>query len=290
MASAGPSLNAASSSTARAPQAASTGAGASATLQPSGVSSLAAGPDSGRPSSSSGPPGASPPPTAAAATASTTPHTGSNPGPLLLPHNRRLRHLQGVYLRNLAFPWTAPAHVSSGVEGPAVSSASIVGRGRARAGSGAGTRDDAAIGFASPAKLATLKELREAEQLPVLHHALSSESLRASAKHGAAGGVQAVTGVGVGAGASAAAGGSARGVLGRRRASTVWGQATPVTRQKMLELAAESRLADAFFSLHCGEDSEGRDNADMEPLYVSEVVERSIVSEMSAKFVMEKHA
>ncbi|KAJ9136542.1 UV radiation resistance associated protein [Pleurostoma richardsiae] len=64
------------------------------------------------------------------------------PRPLLLPQNRKLRHLRGIYLRNLSF--TRP-------------------RGR--------TIDDAAINK-SPGKLEALRET------PQLHHALSTESLR----------------------------------------------------------------------------------------------------------------
>lgn len=46
--------------------------------------------------------------------------------------------------------------------------------------------------------------------------------------------------------------------------------ASPFTRQKKLEYAVESRIADAFFSLHC----EGEEDA----IYVSEVAERATVS------------
>lgn len=62
--------------------------------------------------------------------------------PLLLPQNRKLRHLRGIYLRNLSF---------------------VRPRGR--------TIDDAAINK-SPGKLETLRETQQ------LHHALSTENLR----------------------------------------------------------------------------------------------------------------
>ena len=62
--------------------------------------------------------------------------------PLLLPHNRKLRHLRGISLRNLTF--SRP-------------------RGR--------TIDDAALNK-SPSKIESLRDT------PQLHHALSSEDLR----------------------------------------------------------------------------------------------------------------
>lgn len=67
--------------------------------------------------------------------------------PLLIPPNRRLRHLQGIYLRNLTT--TRP-------------------RGH--------TIDDAALNI-SPSKLAALRE-------PQLHHAQSSESLNTKTRPG----------------------------------------------------------------------------------------------------------
>ncbi len=127
--------------------------------------------------------------------------TESNTRPLLLPQNRKLRHLRGLYLRNLSF---------------------VRPRGR--------TIDDAAINK-SPGKLEALRET------PQLHHALSTESLRPA--------------------------------TGRRR-STNLANASPFTRQKRLEYTVESRIADAFFSLHC----EGEEDA----IYVSEVAERATVS------------
>lgn len=125
----------------------------------------------------------------------------SSTRPLLLPQNRKLRHLRGVYLRNLSF-----------------------GRPRGQ------TIDDTALNK-SPGKLETLRET------PQLHHAASSESLRLSPKV--------------------------------RRRSTNLANASPVTRQKKLEYAVDSRVADAFFSLHC----EGENG----PIYVSEVEERATV-------------
>ena len=124
--------------------------------------------------------------------------------PLLLPQNRKIRHLRGLYLRNLSF--TRP-------------------RGR--------TVDDAAI-IESPGR-------REA---PQLHHALSSESLRQPAA-----------------------------ASEKRRRSTNLSGAAPFTRQKKLEYAVESRIADSFFSLHC--------RGEKDAVYISEVSERATVRELA---------
>ncbi|KAK0631439.1 putative UV radiation resistance protein [Immersiella caudata] len=118
--------------------------------------------------------------------------------PLLLPQNRKLRHLRGIFLRNLTLA-----------------------RPRGR------TIDDAALNK-SPEKLEALREA------PQLQHARSSEALRPLA--------------------------------GRRRSTNLAG-ATPVTRQKKIETAFDSKLADAFFSLHV--------DGDEEPVYVSEIAERA---------------
>lgn len=119
--------------------------------------------------------------------------------PLLLPQNRRIRHLRGIYLRNLSFD-----------------------RPRGK------TTDDSAVKHSSD-KVVSLREHAQ------LHHSASTESLRPA--------------------------------TGRRR-STNLGSASPVTRQKRLELTIDSRVADSFFTLHT-EDEE-------EPLYISETVERSV--------------
>ncbi|KAK3329165.1 UV radiation resistance protein and autophagy-related subunit 14-domain-containing protein [Apodospora peruviana] len=118
--------------------------------------------------------------------------------PLLLPQNRKLRHLRGIYLRNLTF--TRP-------------------RGR--------TIDDAALNK-SPAKLEAVYESQQ------LHHALSSEDLRP--------------------------------LIGRRR-STNLANSSPVTRQKRIEDTFDTRLADAFFTLHVDDDEQ--------PVYISEIAERA---------------
>ncbi|KAL8408403.1 hypothetical protein RB594_007007 [Gaeumannomyces avenae] len=122
--------------------------------------------------------------------------------PLLLPQNRRLRHLHGLSLRNLTF--TKP-------------------HGR--------TTDDAAINK-THGKLDTL---REASQL---QYSQSSENL------------------------SSAATPTSPPKPRPRRRSTNLGNANPLTRQKQLELSADTRTADVFFSLHTYHTSE--------PFYISE--------------------
>ncbi|TDZ16285.1 UV radiation resistance associated protein [Colletotrichum orbiculare MAFF 240422] len=117
--------------------------------------------------------------------------------PLLLPQNRKLRHLRGIYLRNLSF---------------------VRPRGR--------TIDDTLLN-ATPSKLDALRDT------PQLHHALSSDNLRPKA----------------------------------RRRSTALAQASPTTRQRMLQNTVDGRAADVFFSLHC----EGEE----EPVYISELKERA---------------
>lgn len=130
--------------------------------------------------------------------------------PLLLPQNRKIRHLRGLALRNLAF---------SRLRGYSV--------------------DDAALNIKSPSKLEALRSP------PRLHHALSSENLRAP---------------------PAAARDRAR--------SASLAYASPATRQRRFEDTFDSRLADAFFSLHV--------DGEEEPIYISEVEERATVWGISA--------
>lgn len=89
--------------------------------------------------------------------------------------------------------------------------------------------DDSAI-IKPSSKLENLKETSQ------VHHARSSENLRGQTL---------------------------------RRRSTNLSSASPLSRQRMLELAIEARAADSFFSLHCGREEE--------PIYVSELRERATV-------------
>ncbi len=127
------------------------------------------------------------------------------PPTYLLPQNRKLRHLRGVYLRNLTFPQPRKCSV-----------------------------DDATINK-SPEKREALRHGSAAG----LHHALSSDNLRADKS--------------------------------RARRTTLSG-ANALARQHILEQALEGSSADAFFSMH----GEGLP----EPIYVSEVEERAMVSAM----------
>lgn len=123
--------------------------------------------------------------------------------PLLLPQNRRLRHLHGIYMRNLSF---------------------LPQNGRAT--------DDSNLGKGSPTKLQALRNG------PQLRHVASTESLPERPSNA-------------------------------RRRSTNLANKSPLTRQKALELAIDSRASDVFFSLHV----EGIND----PVYISEVEERSTV-------------
>lgn len=129
--------------------------------------------------------------------------------PRLLAQNRKLRHLQGISLRNLAF---APTHLT--------------------------TADDAAL--ASPSKLDVVRETQQLQQ------SRSSESLRTD-------GIRA----------------EKRRPQRPRKTSLSLAHASPVVRQKMLETYVDGVLGDVFLSLHAGGDSE--------PVYISEVRERSAV-------------
>lgn len=129
----------------------------------------------------------------------------SSSRPLLLPQNRRLRHLRGLSLRNLSFA-----------------------RPRGQ------TIDDAAINM-SPSKLETLRETSK------LHQTHSSENLQ-----------------------------QLRPQAGKRRRSTNLAGASPLTRQKQLEITVEAKVADVFFTLHC--------QGEEDPVYISEVGERATVS------------
>lgn len=142
--------------------------------------------------------------------------------PRLLAQNRKLRHLQGISLRNLAF---APAHLA--------------------------TADDAAI--ASPSKLEVLRETQQ------LHQSRSSESLRKDSVRA-----------------------EKRRPQRPRKTSLSLAHANSGVRQKKLETYVDGVVGDVFFSLHVG----GSD----EPVYISEVRERSAVRTLLARIVHEGDA
>ncbi|KAL2756674.1 hypothetical protein ACRALDRAFT_2041304 [Sodiomyces alcalophilus JCM 7366] len=127
--------------------------------------------------------------------------------PLLLPHNRKLRHLQGIFLRNLSF---------------------VRSRGR--------TADDSDASLAaSPIRKKLLDPFGDG---PKLQHSQSTESLRPMARRRST----------------------------ATTASLNQDKDDPASEQKRLEAFFDSRMADAFFSLHT--------EADEEPIYISETLER----------------
>ncbi|KAF2267577.1 hypothetical protein CC78DRAFT_61088 [Lojkania enalia] len=158
--------------------------------------------------------------------------------PWLLPYNRKLRHLQGITIRNLTL---APPPSRQ--------------RGK--------TIDDDAIPstLKSPTKALALRESRG------LVHSRSSSDLTSTddrLKQGN-GEVQQPSSP------TQRPSRSNRPTMGRglrRRSTMEWSGANPLVRQQKLENITEGRMADTFFSLHI-------DNQE-EPVYVSEVVEKAM--------------
>lgn len=138
--------------------------------------------------------------------------------PRLLPQNRKLRHLKGVWLRNLSF---APTTLR--------------------------TTDDAELNK-SPKKLQVLRETSQ------LHASRSSEHLRKDTLRLDTLPLRPQQ---------------------TRRTSLSLAHASPVARQKKLEALVDEAVGDVFFSLHV--------DGDAEPVYVSEVRERSAVSMQHAR-------
>lgn len=134
--------------------------------------------------------------------------------PRLLAQNRKLRHLRGVWLRNLSF---APTNLR--------------------------TTDDVDVNR-SPKKLQVLRESSQ------LHPSRSSENLRNTSLLPDPVRPQNV-----------------------RRTSLSLAHANPVARQKKLEALVEDAVGDVFYTLHV--------NGCADPVYVSEVREKSAVSKYS---------
>ncbi|TLD27793.1 UV radiation resistance-associated protein [Venturia nashicola] len=158
--------------------------------------------------------------------------------PWLYPYNRRLRHLQGISLRNLSL--SAEQNRPRGL-----------------------TVDDEVVpsSFKSPAKTLTVR------QQQTLTHSRSSENLRPIQELG---GAQEDKGKGK---AEAVEDGSPtpkpmRPIPSRmrRRSTLEWVSATPQMRQKKLEDIITARMADIFFALHV----DGLE----EPIYISEIMEK----------------
>ncbi|KAF1939273.1 hypothetical protein EJ02DRAFT_408909 [Clathrospora elynae] len=142
--------------------------------------------------------------------------------PWLLPYNRKLRHLQGITIRNLTLT-TTPS------------------RSRGK------TFDDEAIPstFKSPTKALALRESKG------LAHSRSSSDLTSAektARH-SNGGLREST--------SPKASSRPRFGRGLRRRSTMeWTNASPLTRQKKLEDITAGCMADTFFTLHVEDQDE----------------------------------
>lgn len=150
--------------------------------------------------------------------------------------NRKLRHLEGISLRNLT-----------------LSRPSIQSKGK--------TADDESLpnSLRTPTKLLALREKK-------LEHSRSSNDLRTPTKG------DRIPDGGQNQESSETEDGlkpkpPLRNKM-RRRSTLNWTNATPQVRQKKLEDVAGSKLADTWFSLHC--------NAIAEPVYVSEVIEKAM--------------
>ncbi|KAL9109884.1 MAG: hypothetical protein Q9187_008118 [Circinaria calcarea] len=136
--------------------------------------------------------------------------------PWLLSTNRKLRHLQGISLRNLC-----------------LSKPSSLPRGK--------TIDDGSLPttLKSPAKILAQRENRK------LEHSRSSSDLAFSPQQNSKGKEQDI------AGANGSATSRPIGTALRRRSTLNWASTNPMTRQKRLEDATGGRMADTWFSIHC---------------------------------------
>ncbi|KAF2865169.1 UV radiation resistance-associated gene protein [Massariosphaeria phaeospora] len=156
--------------------------------------------------------------------------------PWLLPCNRKLRHLQGIAVRNLTL---TPAPSPSRSRGRPI--------------------DDDALPSAlkSPTKALALRETRK------LAHSRSSSDLQSSEDPAGRsnGDVSQPTSP-----TKLARPAPVKGL--RRRSTLEWSGGSLLTRQKKLEDITRDRMADTFFSLHV--------DAQEEPVYISEVVERAM--------------
>ncbi|KAI9799887.1 MAG: hypothetical protein M1833_003809 [Piccolia ochrophora] len=137
--------------------------------------------------------------------------------PWLLPSNRKLRHLQGICLRNLAL---SPA--SSGTRRKSIDDASLP------------------LSWKTPAKLLARRDLYQ------LGHSKSSSDLTSPpSKTTPQDSIKPAEDAANGAGQRPSAGKL------RRRSTLNWAAASPGVRQKKLEDVIGERMADTWFSLHC---------------------------------------
>lgn len=152
---------------------------------------------------------------------STTAHVNglTRDRPWLLPSNRKLRHLQGISLRNLTL---SRPHARS--------------RGK--------TIDDESLpnAFRSPTKLVALRESHR------LDHSRSSNDLKSPPKPNGLSKEE----------SESESPTKFRPPIGklRRRSTLNWSNALPSIRQKKLEDVTKGRMADSWFSLHCADISE----------------------------------
>lgn len=150
--------------------------------------------------------------------------------------NRRLRHLQGISIRNLNI---APP----------------VGRLRGR------TIADDDVPYKSPAK-------RIKDEAKTLHHSRSSSDLSSPAKKPALGLTKASTNYMKDDEKAIRPGGHRL----RRRSTLHWTGASPRQRQQKLEDVAAERMADTWFSIH----RQSKEKDMVEPIYVSEVMKKNM--------------
>ncbi|KAL8752436.1 MAG: hypothetical protein Q9199_005747 [Rusavskia elegans] len=155
--------------------------------------------------------------------------------PWLLPSNRKIRHLEGISLRNLSL-----SRPSAQVQKSK-------------------TADDEALptSLVTPTKALSLREKK-------LEYSRSSNDLRTPPTS------RKILDSSNGNDQLSTDEGKVRPMKGkiRRRSTLNWTNAPPQVRQKKLEDAASSRLADTWFSLHC--------QGTNEPVYVSEMVEKAM--------------
>ena len=152
----------------------------------------------------------------------------------MLPQNRRLRHLQGIYLRNLSFSVNR-ARAIDDLDADLRPNNHNNNQNNYNNITTNNNNNDLTAGYSEDIH-GSSDGGQPPDHAPQLQKSQSSESLRPRPN-------------------------------GRRRSTTL-AHVSPVTRQKQLEYAVESRAADVFFSLHC----EGVDD----PIYISEVGERAM--------------
>ncbi|KAL8637825.1 MAG: hypothetical protein Q9228_004950 [Teloschistes exilis] len=136
---------------------------------------------------------------------------------VLVVKNRKLRHLEGITLRNLSFSQPSTPKQSKTIDDELLPST-----------------------LKTPTKLLALREKK-------LEHSRSSSDLHSSSKN-----EQPLAGREEPGGLNKSAKLNRPQIGNRRRRSTLdWTNAPPQVRQKRLEDVAEARLADTWFSLHC---------------------------------------